>query len=97
VDFMFKGRTTLSVNFPNLQLPEIKSAHRLIHIHQNIPGILAKINNILASNSINIVGQYLKTNEHIGYVITDICREYDREVITDIRDIPGTIRFRLLY
>ena len=97
VDFMFKGRTTLSVNFPNLQLPEIKNAHRLIHIHQNIPGVLAKINNILASNSINIVGQYLKTNEHIGYVITDICREYDRDVITDIRNIPGTIRFRLLY
>ncbi len=96
-DFLFNGGTNLSVNFPNLQLPEIKDAHRLVHLHENIPGILAKINNILAKHSINIVGQYLKTNENIGYVITDISREYDKEVITDIQNIPGTIRFRILY
>lgn len=97
LDFIFNGGTTLSVNFPNLQLPEIRDAHRLVHLHHNVPGILAKINNILAANSINIVGQYLKTNEFIGYVITDISREYGPGVITEIKNIPGTIRVRILY
>lgn len=97
LDFVFNGGTTLSVNFPNLQLPEIKDAHRLIHLHHNVPGILAKINNILAANSINIVGQYLKTNELIGYVITDISREYGPEVISEIGNIPGTIHVRIVY
>ena len=51
----------------------------------------------MAAHSINIVGQYLKTNEHIGYVITDISREYDNVVMTEIKNIPGTIHFRILY
>ncbi len=97
IDFVYNGGTALSVNFPNLQLPEIRAAHRLIHLHRNVPGILAKVNNILAAHSINIVGQYLKTNENIGYVITDISREYGSEVITEIKNIPGTIHFRILY
>lgn len=97
IDFVYNGGTALSVNFPNLQLPEIRNAHRLIHLHMNVPGILAKVNNILAAHSINIVGQYLKTNEHIGYVITDISREYNNEVMTEIKNIPETIHFRILY
>jgi len=97
IDFVYNGGTALSVNFPNLQLPEIRDAHRLIHLHRNVPGILAKVNNILAAHSINIVGQYLKTNENIGYVITDISREYGSKVITEIKNIPGTIHFRILY
>ena len=97
IDFVYNGGTALSVNFPNLQLPEIRAAHRLIHLHRNVPGILAKVNNILAAHSINIVGQYLKTNENIGYVITDISREYGSKVITEIKNIPGTIHFRILY
>ncbi len=97
MDFIHDGSTMLSVNFPNLQLPEIINAHRLMHVHKNVPGILAKINNILATHSINILGQYLKTNENIGYVITDISREYERDVINNIKDITGTIRFRIIY
>jgi len=97
VDFVQNGSTMLSVNFPNLQLPEILNAHRLVHVHQNVPGILARINNIFAANSINIEGQYLKTNEHLGYVITDIGIEYERDVIEKIKMIPGTIRVAILY
>lgn len=97
IDFIYNGGTSLSINLPNLQLPEIRDAHRLIHLHENVPGIMAKINNILARHSINIVGQYLKTNEYIGYVITDIAKEYERDVIAEIKNIPGTIRFRILY
>ncbi|MEQ8927134.1 MAG: phosphoglycerate dehydrogenase [Fulvivirga sp.] len=97
MDYINTGGTTNSVNFPNLQLPKLQNAHRLIHIHHNMPGILAKINNVLADHSINIVGQYLKTNETIGYVITDIDKEYDNELIRELRQIDHTIKFRVLY
>ncbi|HSI70414.1 MAG TPA: phosphoglycerate dehydrogenase [Gillisia sp.] len=97
MEYINTGSTTNSVNFPNLQLPVLKNAHRLIHIHQNMPGVLAKINRILADHDINIVGQYLKTNEKIGYVITDIDKEYDKTVISDLKKLNGTIRFRVLY
>lgn len=97
IDYVNTGGTTNSVNFPNLQLPILENAHRLIHIHHNVPGILARINNVLAKHDINIVGQYLKTNEIIGYVITDIDKAYDKAVIKDLKEIRDTIRFRILY
>jgi D-3-phosphoglycerate dehydrogenase / 2-oxoglutarate reductase len=97
MDYINTGSTSNSVNFPNLTLPILENAHRLIHIHDNVPGILAKINHILADHGINIVGQYLKTNEDIGYVITDINKEYDKDVIAKLRAIDHTIKFRVLY
>jgi D-3-phosphoglycerate dehydrogenase len=97
MDYINTGSTSNSVNFPNLTLPTLDDAHRLIHIHNNVPGILAKINHTLAEHGINIVGQYLKTNESIGYVITDINKEYDKEVIAKLRAIEHTIKFRVLY
>jgi D-3-phosphoglycerate dehydrogenase len=97
MDYMNTGSTSHSVNFPHLTLPTLEHAHRLIHIHDNVPGILAKINQVLANHGINIVGQYLKTNESIGYVITDINKEYDKEVIANLRAIDHTIKFRVLY
>lgn len=97
MDYINTGSTSNSVNFPNLTLPTLENAHRLIHIHNNVPGILARINQVLANHGINIVGQYLKTNEWIGYVITDINKEYDKEVIKELRAIEHTIKFRVLY
>jgi D-3-phosphoglycerate dehydrogenase len=97
MDYINTGSTSNSVNFPNLTLPTLDNAHRLIHIHNNVPGILAKINRILADHGINIVGQYLKTNEAIGYVITDINKEYNKDVIKELRAIDQTIKFRVLY
>ncbi|MCC6836186.1 MAG: phosphoglycerate dehydrogenase [Cytophagales bacterium] len=97
LDYINTGGTSNSVNFPNLSLPILENAHRLIHIHSNVPGILARINQILASNGINIVGQYLKTNESIGYVITDINKGYNENVIKELRAIENTIKFRVLY
>lgn len=97
MDYVNTGKTTNSVNFPNLNLPPLENAHRLIHIHHNISGILAKINQVLATHKINILGQYLKTNELIGYVITDIDKEYDRELVSELKKIEGTIKFRILY
>lgn len=97
LDYINNGGTSNSVNFPNLSLPTLENAHRLIHIHSNVPGILARINQVLATNGINIVGQYLKTNESIGYVITDINKGYNENVIKELRAIENTIKFRVLY
>lgn len=97
IDFINSGNTFYSVNFPEIQLPALQNAHRLIHIHENVPGILAQINNVLAKHNINITGQYLKTNELIGYVITDISKKYNPDVIHDLKKIPHTIKFRILY
>lgn len=97
MDYINTGSTSNSVNFPNLVLPTLENAHRLIHIHNNVPGILAQINQVLAQHNINIVGQYLKTNELIGYVITDIDKEYNKDVIKELRAIEHTIKFRILY
>ena len=97
VNYINTGNTFGSVNFPNLQLPSLENAHRLIHIHENMPGVLAHINRILAEHNINIVGQYLKTNESIGYVITDIDKEYDEELLKELKMIEHTIKFRVLY
>ncbi len=97
IDYVNSGSTSGSVNFPNVTLPHLKDAHRFLHIHENIPGVLARINQVFAKHEINVVGQYLKTNEAIGYVIADINKEYNKEVLTDLKAIEGTIRFRVLY
>jgi len=97
IEYINSGNSSNSVNFPNLYLPKQKEAHRFIHIHKNEPGIMLKINKILTDYNINIVGQYLKTNESIGYVITDINNEYNKQVIQSLRKIHDTIRLRILY
>lgn len=96
-DFMNSGATYLSSNFPNLQLPKITKSHRLIHIHKNVPGIMAQINTVFAQHNINIVGQFLMTNAHIGYAITDINAEYDKQLFKSLKKIEHTIKFRVLY
>ena len=95
--FMNEGKTHTSCNFPDLQPPRINNAHRLIHIHKNVPGILAKINEVFARHNINIVGEFLVTNAQIGYVITDVNTGYDAEVLNELKAIEQTIKFRLLY
>jgi D-3-phosphoglycerate dehydrogenase / 2-oxoglutarate reductase len=97
LQFMNNGSTYGSVNFPELQLPPLEDAHRMLHIHQNVPGILAKINNVFAKYNVNIKGQYLKTTNEIGYVITDIAKLYADEIVEELKDIDNTIKFRMLY
>ncbi|WP_221390424.1 phosphoglycerate dehydrogenase [Dyadobacter sp. NIV53] len=97
LEFMNNGSSYGSVNFPEVQLPKLKDSHRLLHIHANVPGVLAKLNAIFAKNNINITGQYLKTNENIGYVIVDIAKGYTEEFIQEVKEVEGTIRFRMLY
>ena len=97
VKFMNSGATYLSSNFPNLQLPKIEKSHRLIHIHHNVPGVMAQINTVFAKNDVNIVGQFLMTNKQIGYAITDIDTEYDKAIFKSLKKIEHTIKFRVLY
>lgn len=91
------GDTRFSVNIPELKVIKLPKTHRLLHLHKNVPGILAKINDILASRKMNVVKQYLKTNEQLGYVVTDVDRKHNEEVIRELKHIPDTIRFRILY
>ena len=97
IDFINTGNTSNCVNFPTLSLPEQIESHRFIHIHKNEPGVLLNINKIISSFNINIKGQYLKTIEDIGYVITDIDREYDKSVINKLKEVNHTIKLRVLY
>ncbi len=91
------GTTTSSVNLPEVALPEHAGSHRLLHIHHNVPGILSAINRVFSSNDINISGQYLQTNETVGYVVIDIDAEYSEVALAELAAIEGTIRTRVLF
>jgi D-3-phosphoglycerate dehydrogenase len=97
VNYVNTGDSFASVNLPGIRVPEVKGAHRLLHIHENIPGIMARINNIFSRYNINVVGQYLKTNEKIGYLVTDIDKEYNSDVVDELKRIDHTIKLRVLY
>ncbi len=97
INYINTGTTYGSVNLPEIQLPQFESAHRIMHIHENVKGILAQINTILTDSNSNILGQYLKTNEQLGYVITDIDNIYNPELEKKLKEIPNTIKYRILY
>lgn len=95
--YINSGNTVDAVNFPNIRLPKHDNAHRFLHIHKNVPGVMAKINKVLAKYELNITGQYLSTDEKVGYVITDVDKEYDQDVVAKLKNVDGTIKFRVLY
>lgn len=95
--YINSGNTVDAVNFPNIRLPMQNNAHRFLHIHKNVPGIMAKINEVLAQYEMNILGQYLSTDSDVGYVITDLDKEYNKDVIKALKKIENTIKFRVLY
>lgn len=95
--YINSGNTVDAVNFPNIRLPRQTNSHRFLHIHQNVPGVMAKINEVLAAYNLNITGQYLSTDDKVGYVITDLNKKYKQGVIEQLRKIEGTIKFRVLY
>ena len=91
------GTTTSSVNFPEVALPGHLDAHRLLHIHRNVPGVLGAINQVFSDNKINISAQFLQTNETLGYVVIDVDAEYSDLALEKLKNIPGTLRCRLLF
>ncbi len=95
--YINSGNTVDAVNFPNIRLPRQTNAHRFLHIHENVSGVMANINKVLAQYKMNITGQYLSTDAKVGYVITDLDKEYNQEVIKKLKKVAGTIKFRVLY
>lgn len=97
VKYSDNGTTTSSVNFPEVALPEHPGTHRLLHVHQNIPGVLSAINNIFSENHINIAGQYLQTNDKVGYVVIEVDADCSDLALQQLKNIQGTIRCRVVY
>ena len=91
------GSTVTAVNFPEVTLPEHTGKCRLLHIHQNVPGVLASINERFGRHGVNISSQYLQTNEHIGYCVMDVDIAASKVAIDELQSVPGTIRARVLY
>ena len=92
--YMCHGDTTLSCNFPNNQLMRKNGGKRFVHVHRNVPGVLAKINHILSVHGLNIEGQSLQTNRDVGYVITDAHGRISKKIIDKLSTVDGTIRVR---
>ena len=96
-NYLEKGIRIGSHSIPALALPPQEGAHRILHLHQNVPGVMSKINATLSQNHINIVGQYLKTNEQIGYVVLDIDQNISKNALELLKRVKHTIKVRLLY
>ena len=97
MEYINSGNTVDAVNFPNIRLPKQSNSHRFLHIHKNVPGVMAKINEVLAKYEMNISGQYLSTDSEVGYVISDLDKGYNKEVIKALKKVENTIKFRVLY
>ena len=96
-NFLEKGITTGSHTVPGLNLPPLEGTHRILHIHNNVPGVLSEINTRLSANNINILAQYLKTNDDIGYVVLDIDKNLSKNAVELLKNVKQTIKVRLLY
>lgn len=101
VHYSDNGSTLSAVNFPEVSLPAHQGSRRLLHIHENRPGMMTRINQVLADANINVSGQYLQTDPKVGYVVIDIeapeRTHHADQLLLALRDIPGTIRARILY
>ncbi len=97
VRYSDNGSTVSAVNFPEVALPELTGRCRLLHIHRNVPGIMARVNERFSAAGINIAGQYLRTNEEVGYVVIDVDSTASHVALEELSTIPGTIRCRILY
>ncbi len=96
-NFLEKGITFGSQTVPALALPPQEGSHRILHIHNNVPGVLSEINTQLSKNNINILAQYLKTNDEIGYVVLDVDKQLSGRAIQLLREVKETIKVRMLY
>ncbi len=96
-NYLEKGITFGSHTVPALALPPQEGSHRILHIHNNVPGVLSEINTQLSKFKINILGQYLKTNEAIGYVVLDVDKQLSAQALGLLKEVKATIKVRMLY
>ncbi len=97
LQYLEKGVTIGSHTVPELALPIQEGTHRILHIHKNVPGVLSQINTQLSTHNINILGQYLKTNDMIGYVVLDVDRNLSKKALELLKEIKETIKVRMVY
>ena len=97
VKFLAQGETLGSVSLPDIYLPPITKGMRILHIHSNVPGIVANVSSIFARHGVNIVGQSLKTKDSVGYLVTEISDRIADEVLLEIREVDETIKLRVVY
>ena len=97
LQYLEVGATYGSHTVPEINLPSQEGTHRILHIHANVPGVLSEINSRLSENKINILGQYLKTNDDIGYVVLDIDKKLSKNAVELLKQVKGTLKVRLLY
>lgn len=97
LQYLEVGATYGSHTVPEIDLPSQEGTHRILHIHTNVPGVLSEINSSLSENKINILGQYLKTNDEIGYVVLDIDKKLSKNAVELLKQVKGTLKVRLLY
>jgi D-3-phosphoglycerate dehydrogenase / 2-oxoglutarate reductase len=95
-DFADTGHTTMSVNLPQVQTGAMAGRSRLLHVHHNVPGVMATVNGLLANAHVNIESQVLSTRGELGYVITDVAGPLSAEVIDKLQSMPETVRLRVL-
>ncbi|MDB4837118.1 phosphoglycerate dehydrogenase [Marinomonas sp.] len=91
------GTTIAAVNFPEVALPAQSDNHRILHIHENRPGVLSSINTIFSENNINITGQYLRTTEKLGYMVMDVDSETGELALEKVKEVEGTVKARVLF
>ena len=97
IKYLDFGTSEGSHTVPPVSLPPQAGTHRILHIHRNVPGVLGEINSRLSKHGINIVGQYLNTNPEIGYVILDVESRVSKEAFGILKEVPGTVRARMVY
>ena len=95
--YLEMGSSTGSHTIPSLSLPPQEGTHRILHIHKNVPGVLSAINTALSQNHINILAQYLKTNDEVGYVVLDVDKKLSNQALQLLKELKDTIKVRLLY
>jgi D-3-phosphoglycerate dehydrogenase len=95
-DYVSTGSASLSVNLPQTRLEAGADSHRLAHLHTNTPGVLAKVNSVLAAHDVNVEGQTLSTRDHLGYLLTDVGTDYAPDVVQALERMPETVRLRVL-
>lgn len=97
VKYSDNGTSVSSVNFPEVSLPSHPGKHRILHIHKNIPGVMGAINKVFADNHINVSGQFLQTDDTVGYVVIDIDAQHSELALNKLQEVDGTMRCRILY
>ena len=97
IKYSDNGTSTSAVNFPEVALPAHPGKHRLLHLHENVPGVMSEINRVLSDNGIIISGQFLQTNEKVGYVVVDVEKEYSPQALQALLSVKNTIRARVLF